>query len=161
MDNALCTEGLCQNFFHPRNQVLNPHLYQAPDSSLDETFDASVTEPATEATQTTYESPVNRLIRERLRWIDEQEESAPTAADTAVHGLQQLFVANCQYADGANKAAACDSSNQTTLKVHERVMLESIWKKQVDKSNLKTNLFGGRGIPSTELSVSQVRLGKA
>ncbi len=107
------------------------------------------------------ESPVNRLIRERLRWVDEQKEAEQSAAETAVQGLQQLIIFNCSAPTDNQSVVSSESSNQTTLKVHERVMLESIWKKQVDKTTLKTNLFGGRGIPSSALSVNQVRLGKS
>jgi hypothetical protein len=163
MNNAICNiEGMCENFFHPRSQVLHTNLYQAADHTLDETFDVSPTSsPSPESTQAPMESPVNRLIRERLRWVDEQKEAEKSAAETAVEGLQQLIIFNCQSPASNESSVYSESSNQSTLKVHERVMLESIWKKQVDKSTLKTNLFGGRGIPLSELSVNQVRLGKS
>jgi hypothetical protein len=152
-------EGLCHNFFHPRDQILNQELYQAPDATLDQTFDASVNEAVTEAAAVV-ESPVNRLIRERLRWVQTPDEIEPTAADCAVQGFQQLLNLN-RNNEGAKPAAPAASTTQTRLKVHERVMLESIWKKQVDKTNLRPNLFAGKGIASAELSVNQVRLGRA
>jgi hypothetical protein len=165
MDNASCNlEGMCQNFFHPRAQILNQHLYQSPDLTLDETFDVTPSPSSPDSftsNQPPMESPVNRLIRERLRWIDEQKEAEQSAAEQAVQGLEQLITFNSLRAAAAQRPESNENNNQTQLKVHERVMLESIWKKQVDKSSLKTNLFGGRGIPTAELSVSQVRLGKA
>jgi len=132
---SLCTsEGLCQSMGHPSN----------------------------------WASVASRLINERLSW---QQESAETesgsssddkaitteevqinTAETAVTGLQQLINYN---SGGTLKSPVVNNVN--IVQIHQRAALETIWKNQVHK----TNLFGGKGIRSAELSPSQVRLGQA
>jgi len=114
------------------------------------------------------ESPACRLIKERQRWAQAQDEGDQAPAEIAVEALQQLIsIVQTDVTSAAPEplwqpsfdASPTDlwleSPRHLMLRVQERTMLESLWKTQVQK----THLAGSLGARVAQLSVRDVRLG--
>jgi len=152
---GLCTsEGLCQAMGHPSSwasvasRLINERLSWQQESAGSENNDQADSDTAAESKDAAKSANADKSITTR----EAQAEPEATAAERAVTGLQQLI----NYNSGSDYKAPV-LNNVNIIQIHQRAALETIWKKQVHK----TNLFGGKGIRSAELSPSQVRLGQA
>jgi hypothetical protein len=166
MDNGLCEmDGLCQGFFHPLQPVLSTDPYQAPNLNSDQTFATCACVAAPEelnasTPQTTFEPPVHRLIKERMRWV-QADESEQTAAQTAVQGFQQLVQQNSPSFVVNNLDSRCETSGQGSIQPLDRTALENIWKKQMRKTTVNINAFCGKNAQSAQERIGDLHLNRA
>jgi hypothetical protein len=166
MDNGLCEmDGLCQNFFHPRQPVLSSDPYQAPNANPDQTFTTCACAAAPEALkastpQTIFEPPVHRLIKERMSWV-QADESEQTAAQTAVQGFQQLLQQNSPDFVVNNLDSRSETSGQKSIETQDRTALENIWKKQMRKTTVNINAFCGKNAQSAQTRIGDLQLNRA
>jgi len=101
------------------------------------------------------ETTVARLIKERLLWVQPAENCEPSIAINTVSAFKQLIEHNVTI--NTSLEAAAESTCPPPLEMEQHRLLEEIWKKQLHKSSL----FGGKSLPSAQLSVHEVRLGTA
>ena len=151
MDNGLGqTEAAIQSPGHPQ--------IEAPSHSEDACQSQGMCGIISRPVKPAPETPACRLMNERQRWSQNTDESRQSSAELVVQRFQQLLRMH-QTDAMVTETAKTDAPNVDSLeplnKGQDRSILDSLWKNQLQKTNLASSL----GARSAQLSVRDVRLG--
>jgi hypothetical protein len=151
MDNGLGqTEAAIQSPGHPQIEAPN----HSEDACQSQGMCAIISRPVKPAPET----PACRLMNERQRWSQTPDGSKPSPAELVVQPFQQLLSMHendAMVTETAKTDAPFEDSRELLNKLQDRSILETLWKNQLQKTNLASSL----GERAAQLSVRDVRLG--